>query len=311
MSWKKLLESVSASLNDYLRLRNDYLMAENRILRHQMNGRVQLTDNERQELAALGAKLGKQALQEIATLAKPETILAWNRKLAGQQATTSQPPTCVGRPRVDPEIEAVVIRMARENRAWGYDRIQGALKNLGYRISDQTVGNILKRHGISPAPERTKTVTWWEFVRIHLDVLRATDFLTSEVWSWCGLVISLLRFFLSFGRCQGNAPLRMTQLRQLLMGLIQSRSHQVKVRLQKWQYLVEEMVWLRSIRCDERGRRASPHEVIRHDHQECFPQGKGKVVFLRTTHPRPIRDGPMRCQRRRGGRLGDDDREAA
>jgi hypothetical protein len=185
------------------------------------------------------------------------------------------------------------------------------LKNLGYRISDQTVGNILKRHGISPAPERTKTVTWWEFVRIHLDVLRATDFLTSEVWSWCGLVISLLRFFLSFGRCQGNAPLRMTHLRQLLMGLIQSRSHQVKVRLQKWQYLVEEMVWLRSIRCDERGRRASPHEVIRHDHQECFPQGKGKVVFLRTTHPRPIRDGPMRCQRRRGGRLGDDDREAA
>ena len=131
MSWKKLLESVSASLNDYLRLRNDYLMAENRILRHQMNGCVQLTDNERQELAALGAKLGKQALQEIATLAKPETILAWNRKLAGQQATTSQPPTCVGRPRVDPELEAVVIRMARENRAWGYDRIQGALKNLG------------------------------------------------------------------------------------------------------------------------------------------------------------------------------------
>jgi Homeodomain-like domain len=311
MSWKKLLESVSASLNDYLRLRNDYLMAENRILRHQMNGRVQLTDNERQELAALGAKLGKQALQEIATLAKPETILAWNRKFAGQQATTSQPPTCVGRPRVDPEIEAVVIRMARENRAWGYDRIQGALKNLGYRISDQTVGNILKRHGISPAPERTKTVTWWEFVRIHLDVLRATDFLTSEVWSWCGLVISLLRFFLSFGRCKGNVPVRMTQLRHLLIGWIQSRPHQVKVRLQQWTYLVEELVWLRSIRCDDRVRRASPHEVIRHDHQGPLFQSKGKAVFLRTTHPHPIRDGPMRCQRWRVGRLDDDDQEAA
>src|SRR5205809_4383806 len=87
MSWKKLLESVSASLNDHLRLRNDYLMAENRILRHQMTGRVQLTDNERQELAELGAKLGKQALQEIATLAKPNTILAWNRKSADQQPT--------------------------------------------------------------------------------------------------------------------------------------------------------------------------------------------------------------------------------
>ncbi len=114
MSWKKLLESVSGSLNEHLRLRNDYLMAENRILRHQMTGRVQLTDNERQELAELGAKLGKQALQEIATLAKPDTILAWNRKFADQQPTPSQPPKGVGRPRVDHEIEAVVIRMARE-----------------------------------------------------------------------------------------------------------------------------------------------------------------------------------------------------
>jgi proline dehydrogenase len=67
-------------------------------------------------------------------------------------------------------------------------------------------------------------------------------------------VISLLRFFLSFGRCKGNALFRMTHLRQLLMGLIQSRSHKVKVRLQKWPYWVEEMVWLRSIRCDESGR---------------------------------------------------------
>jgi len=205
----------------------------------------------------------------------------------------------------------VVLRMTRENRSWGYDRIQGALKNLGYRISEQTVGNILKRHGISPAPECTKTVTWWEFVRIHLDVLRATDFWTSEVWSWCGLVISLLRFFLSFGRCKGQAPLRMAHLRQLLIGLIQSRSHQVKVCLQKWQYVIEETVWLRSIRCDDSVRRAFPHEIIRYDHQEPFPQSKGKVGFLRAPHPRPIRDGPMRCQRWHGGRLGDDDREAA
>src|SRR5215510_9223290 len=127
MSWKEILESVSESLNDHLRLRNDYLMAENRILRNQINGRVQLTDNERQELAEIGAKLGKQALREIATIAKPDTILAWNRKFAAQQADTSKPPKSVGRPRVDEEIEAVVIRMARENRSWGYDRIQGAL----------------------------------------------------------------------------------------------------------------------------------------------------------------------------------------
>ena len=311
MSWKKLLESVSGSLNEHLRLRNDYLMTENRILRHQIDGRVQLTDNERQELAALGAKLGKQALQEIATIANPDTILAWNRKFADQQAATSQPPKGVGRPRVDQEIEDLVIRMARENRSWGYDRIQGALKNLGYRISDQTGGNILKRHSISPAPERTKTVTWREFVRIYMDVLRATEFLTGEVWSWWGLVISLFLFGISFGRCKGHAPLRMTHLRQLLMGLVPSWSHKGKIRLWRWAYLVEERVWLRQVGCDDGVRRAPLHEVIRHDRQEPVPQGQGIVVFLRTPYPRPIRDGPMQRQRWRGGRLGDDDREAA
>jgi putative transposase len=84
MSWKKLLESVSESLNDHLRLRNEYLIAENRILRNQVDGRVQFTDSEREELAALGAQLGKKALAEIATVATPDTILAWHRKFAAQ-----------------------------------------------------------------------------------------------------------------------------------------------------------------------------------------------------------------------------------
>ena len=205
----------------------------------------------------------------------------------------------------------MVIRLARENRSWGYDRIQGALKNLGYRISDQTVGNILKRHSISPAPERKKAVTWREFVHIHMDVLRATDFWTSEVWSWCGLVISLLLFVISFGCCKRNALFRRTYLRQLLMGLIPLWFHKGKIRLWRWKYLVEERAWLRPIGCDDGVRWAPPHEVIRHDHQEPLPQGKGIVVFLRTTHPRPIRDGPMQRQCWRGGCLGYDDREAA
>jgi hypothetical protein len=89
---------------------------------------------------------------EIATIVKPDTILAWHRTLADQQVDTSAPRTSVGRPRIDKEIEALVVRMARENRSWGYDRIVGALANLGDTISDQTVGNILKRHGIPPAP---------------------------------------------------------------------------------------------------------------------------------------------------------------
>jgi transposase len=200
MSWKKLLESASESLNDHLRLRNDYLMAENRILRNQIDGRVQLTDHERRELAEIGAKLGKQALAEIATVAQPDTILAWHRKFANQTVDTSAPPKSVGRPRVDQEIEDWVIRMARENRSWGYDRIQGSLNHLGYTISDQTVGNILKRHGIPPAPERKKTITWGEFVRPHLAVLLATDFFNSDIWNWFGLLISSLLGCIVSGR---------------------------------------------------------------------------------------------------------------
>jgi putative transposase len=180
MGWKHLLESISESVSDHLRLRNAYLTAENRILRHQIDGRVRLTDRERKELAEMGAKLGKKALEEIATVAQSDTILAWSRKFADQQVDTSEPHTPVGRPRVGKEIEGLVVRTARDNRSWGYDRIQGALKHLGYTISDQTVGHILKRHGILPAPERQKTLTWREFVRVHLDVLVATDYFNSR-----------------------------------------------------------------------------------------------------------------------------------
>jgi putative transposase len=90
----------------------------------------------------------------------------------------------------------LVVRMAQENRSWGYDRIAGALKHLGYTISDQTVGNILKRHGIPPAPERKKTTTWHEFIHTHMDVLVATDFFTTEVWTACGLVTYYVLFFI-------------------------------------------------------------------------------------------------------------------
>ena len=112
MNWKKLLESVSETVNDQLRLRHDYLVAENRILRNQIDGRVQLSDSARKELGEIGAQLGKQALSEMATVAQTDTILAWHRKFANQTVNSSAPPQSVGRPRVAPEIEAWVIRMS-------------------------------------------------------------------------------------------------------------------------------------------------------------------------------------------------------
>ena len=195
MDWKQLLVYITGSVEEDLLLRIEYLVAENRILRDQLQERLQLTDAERRTLAEIGKKLSKQALAEVASIVKPDTILAWHRKLVAQKFDGSKERQSLGRPRVDPEVEELVLRMARENRSWGYDRIQGALKHLGYSISDQTVGNILKRHGIPPAPEREKTTTWKEFIKSHLDVLVATDFFTTEVWTWCGLVTYYVLFF--------------------------------------------------------------------------------------------------------------------
>jgi putative transposase len=101
-----------------------------------------------------------------------------------------------GRPRISREIEDLVVRLARENSGWGYDRIVRALANLGYPVSDQTVGNILRRHGMGPAPERSKTTTWKDFIRRHMDVLAGTDFFTVEVLTWRGLVTYYVLFFI-------------------------------------------------------------------------------------------------------------------
>jgi transposase InsO family protein len=84
--------------------------------------------------------------------------------------------------------------MASENRGWGYDRIAGALANLGHEISDQTVGNVLRRHGLLPAPERKRTTTWAAFIRTRLALLSGTDFFTAEVLTLRGLVTYYVLF---------------------------------------------------------------------------------------------------------------------
>jgi transposase InsO family protein len=177
-------------------------VTENRILRQQIKGRIHLSDGERKRLAEIGKKLGKQALAEVASIVKPDTILAWHRRLVAKKFDGSQQRTAPGRPMIDPEVEALIVRMAQENRSWGYDRIVGALANLGLTVSDQTVGNVLKRHGIAPAPERKTTTTWKEFIRTHLDVLVATDFFTAEVWTLGGLVTYYVLFFIHLGSRQ-------------------------------------------------------------------------------------------------------------
>jgi putative transposase len=199
MDWKHLLASITGTVDQELLLCNEYLVTENRILRDQLKGRVRLSDGERKALAEIGQKLGKKALEEVAKIVKPDTILAWHRKLVAQKCDGSRQRQAPGRPTIDQALEALIVRLAQENRSWGYDRIVGALANLGYTVSDQTVGNVLKRHGLPLAPERKRTTTWTEFIRTHLDVLVATDFFTAEVWTLGGLVTYYVLFFIRLG----------------------------------------------------------------------------------------------------------------
>src|SRR5262249_4299646 len=157
---------------------NEYLTAENRILRAHLPRRLRLSDPERSTLAEIGKRLGRKALAQVACVAKPETILAWYRKLIAKKFDGSKQRSYPGRPSLEHEIVELVVRMARENRSWGYDRIAGALSNLGYVVSDQTVGNILRRHGIAPAPKRAQQTSWKDFIAAQMAVLAGVDFFT-------------------------------------------------------------------------------------------------------------------------------------
>ena len=102
----------------------------------------------------------------------PETLLAWHRKLIAKKYDGSAQRTA-GRPRTAAEIAALVTRMAEENRNWGYRRIQGALANLGHLLAHNTIADILRRHGIEPAPERIRKTTWNEFLNVVDNILQS------------------------------------------------------------------------------------------------------------------------------------------
>ena len=161
-----------------------YLIAENRILRGHVRGRLRLTDEERRRLAVYGYRLGRRRLRDVATIVTPDTILRWHRQLIACKWTYAK--RRGGCPGVLVEIRRLVVRMAEENPTWGYTRIVGALKNVGHRVSRSTIARILKAHGTPPVPERP--TSWQTFLRAHWGAIAGADFFTTEVWTWRGLV---------------------------------------------------------------------------------------------------------------------------
>lgn len=193
MPWKKMLAYITGEVDQSLLVRLEYLIEENRVLRSQIAGRLLITDPERKVLAEKAVAMGK-LMADTVTIVKPGTILKWHRELVAKKFDGSS--KRLGKPVISPEIEELVVRMAKENPSWGYDRIAGAIRNLGYKVSDQTVGNILKRNGIAPSSERRRNTTWAEFIRQHKDVLWATDFFTAEIWTCLGLTTFYVLFFI-------------------------------------------------------------------------------------------------------------------
>jgi transposase InsO family protein len=173
-----------------------YLRIENQVLR-ELHGqrRLLLNDDQRRRLATKAKILGRKLLETFGTLFTPDTLLRWHRELIARKWDyNDRQHNIPGRPPTSAEIVQLILQLARDNPTWGYDRLQGTLANLGHQVSDQTVGNILKAHGLEPAPQRKPHTTWTTFLKAHWDVLAAIDFTTVEVWTTKGLVTIYLLF---------------------------------------------------------------------------------------------------------------------
>jgi putative transposase len=146
------------------------------VLRRQVE-RPQLTSADRALLAAASRLLPRSRWTSF--LVTPTTLLRWHRRLVARRWTYGGRR---GRPSVDAEIRALVLRLARENRRWGYQRIAGEINGLGLRVSATTVRKILRQAGLGPAGSRGG-LTWREFLRRQAQSMLAVDFFTVETIS--------------------------------------------------------------------------------------------------------------------------------
>ena len=182
-----LLVCFAGWMNQRQQLVIEYLQEEIRVLQEQLGKRPRFNDDQRRRLASKAKPIGRKVLARLASIVTPDTLLAWHRRLIARKYDSSKKRK-PGRPPTKVDIRELVLRMARENRSWGYTRIQGALANLRHEVGRGTIANILRKAGLDPAPDRCKGMTWKEFLRAHWSTMAATDFFTVEVWTPVGLV---------------------------------------------------------------------------------------------------------------------------
>src|SRR6266446_1323749 len=161
-----LITTIQKLFSEDLAKENDFLRQENKILRSKLGRRVPLTEADRRTLVRYRLSI-RERLAEVMTIVRPETLLAWNRRMKRQKWTFDNTLKRHGRPSKGKVTEELVLRMAEEN-TWGYVRITGELKKLGHHISPSCVRDLLKKHGLPPCPLR-KGLSWKQFIQTHME----------------------------------------------------------------------------------------------------------------------------------------------
>ncbi|MDA8921120.1 integrase core domain-containing protein [Gammaproteobacteria bacterium] len=195
MRWAKLLSNLSQNVNEELLKQNELLEAQVLELQQHQQGQIRDTEFFKRHMARLTKGLSNTALEAACLVVKPSTVLRWHRELIAKKFDGSKNRSYPGRPRIGSAMESLIVALAEDN-CWGALRIQGALKHIGHTVSHQTVLNVLKRHGLHPSPYRIADNSWAKFLKFHLAVTVATDFLTQEVITAKGYVTYYILFFI-------------------------------------------------------------------------------------------------------------------
>jgi len=173
-----------------------YLTQEIKFLAAHLARRPNPASSEKIALARAAKAVDPAYLEKTFNLFTPATLYRWHRELIRQKWDYSKRRKYPGRPRISPDLEDLIVKLALENPNDGYKTLQGRLKILGFKTNVETIQNVLKRNGISPSPVRNNQLTWNDFLEIHWDQLTATDFLTWEVLTPFGLVSYYILFFI-------------------------------------------------------------------------------------------------------------------
>jgi transposase InsO family protein len=199
MTWKPLhffAVAIAGWMNRQQQEAIAYLRTENRILREKLgHKRLILNESQKRRLAEAAGKLGKDMLRQVGTLFSPETLLKWNRWLVARKYDGSDRRGKRGpKPTKANMIRKLVIQMAQENPSWGYGRINGELKKLGYDVHWQTVRRVMLDHGLLDDPDKPYRPSWKDFLKSHWESLAACDFFSVEAWGLKGLTRYLVFF---------------------------------------------------------------------------------------------------------------------